>query len=251
MVPMLDEAIELAAEGGAHEVVIGMAHRGRLNVLAHVVGRPYETILREFEGERTIDAVSADPEGGTGRRQVPPRRQGRRGGRRRGKVGGHARSRTRATSRRPIRWSRAYTRAEQTDRSHARRAARPDRRAADPDPRRRVVRRPGRGAPRRSTWTGLARLLDRRHAAPDREQPGRLHDRPARRPLDPLLERPRQGLRHPDHPRQRRRRRRPRSPRSGSRWPTAGASATTSWSTSSATGASATTSRTRRRTRSR
>jgi 2-oxoglutarate dehydrogenase E1 component len=66
MVPMLDEAIELAAEDGAHEVVIGMAHRGRLNVLAHVVGRPYETILREFEGERTIEAVVSTEEGGTG-----------------------------------------------------------------------------------------------------------------------------------------------------------------------------------------
>jgi 2-oxoglutarate dehydrogenase E1 component len=66
MVPMLDEAIALAAEEGAHEVVLGMAHRGRLNVLAHVLGRPYETILREFEGERTIEAVVADPEGGTG-----------------------------------------------------------------------------------------------------------------------------------------------------------------------------------------
>jgi 2-oxoglutarate dehydrogenase E1 component len=66
MVPMLDEAVELAAEGGAHAVVLGMAHRGRLNVITHVVGRPYETILREFEGERTIEAVSADPEGGTG-----------------------------------------------------------------------------------------------------------------------------------------------------------------------------------------
>src|SRR5262249_6926978 len=49
LVPMLDTAIELAAEAGAHEVVIGMAHRGRLNVLAHVVGQPYEEILREFE----------------------------------------------------------------------------------------------------------------------------------------------------------------------------------------------------------
>src|SRR3954466_11964759 len=57
MVPMLDEAIELAADPGAHEVVMGMAHRGRLNVLAHVVGRPYDVILREFEGERTIEAV--------------------------------------------------------------------------------------------------------------------------------------------------------------------------------------------------
>ena len=66
MVPMLDEAIELAAEEGAHEIVFGMAHRGRLNVLAHVLGRPYESILREFEGERTLEAIASDPEGGTG-----------------------------------------------------------------------------------------------------------------------------------------------------------------------------------------
>jgi len=66
VVPMLDEAIELAAADGAHEVVVGMAHRGRLNALAHTVGRPYESILREFEGERTIEAVVSDPEGGTG-----------------------------------------------------------------------------------------------------------------------------------------------------------------------------------------
>jgi 2-oxoglutarate dehydrogenase E1 component len=66
MVPMLDEAIHLAAEGGAHEVVIGMAHRGRLSVLAHVVDQPYEELLREFEGERTIHAVVGSPEGGTG-----------------------------------------------------------------------------------------------------------------------------------------------------------------------------------------
>ncbi len=66
LMPMLDEAIELGAEEGAHEVVIGMAHRGRLNVLAHTVGQPYDAILREFEGERTIEAVVSDPEGGTG-----------------------------------------------------------------------------------------------------------------------------------------------------------------------------------------
>jgi 2-oxoglutarate dehydrogenase E1 component len=66
MIPMLDEAIDIAAGNGAHEVVLGMAHRGRLNVLAHVVGRPYETILREFEGERTIEAVVTSDEGGTG-----------------------------------------------------------------------------------------------------------------------------------------------------------------------------------------
>src|SRR5215217_4354734 len=66
MVPMLEETVELGAEAGAREFVIGMAHRGRLNVLAHVLGRPYETILREFEGERTLEAVVADSEGGTG-----------------------------------------------------------------------------------------------------------------------------------------------------------------------------------------
>jgi 2-oxoglutarate dehydrogenase E1 component len=66
LVPMLEEAVELAAGSGAHEVLIGIAHRGRLNVLTHVVGRSYNVILREFEGERSIDALIADPEGGTG-----------------------------------------------------------------------------------------------------------------------------------------------------------------------------------------
>ena len=66
MVPMLDEAIEVGAQHGAHEVVIGMAHRGRLNVLAHIIGRPYEEVLREFEGERTIDAIAGTPEGASG-----------------------------------------------------------------------------------------------------------------------------------------------------------------------------------------
>jgi 2-oxoglutarate dehydrogenase E1 component len=66
LVPMLDVTLEGAAEDGAHEVVIGMAHRGRLNVLAHVLGRPYDTILREFEGERTLDALSNQPAGASG-----------------------------------------------------------------------------------------------------------------------------------------------------------------------------------------
>jgi 2-oxoglutarate dehydrogenase E1 component len=66
LVPMLDRAIELASAGGAREVILGMAHRGRLNVLAHTVGRPYESILVEFEGEQTLSADTAAPEGGTG-----------------------------------------------------------------------------------------------------------------------------------------------------------------------------------------
>jgi 2-oxoglutarate dehydrogenase E1 component len=66
MIPMLDEALELARGGGAHRVVLGMAHRGRLSVLAHVLGRPAELILREFEGERAIAAVATKSEEGHG-----------------------------------------------------------------------------------------------------------------------------------------------------------------------------------------
>ena len=66
VVPMLDEVMHRAAGAGAREVVLGMAHRGRLNVLAHTVGRPYQTILVEFEGEQNLEADTAMPEGGTG-----------------------------------------------------------------------------------------------------------------------------------------------------------------------------------------
>jgi multifunctional 2-oxoglutarate metabolism enzyme len=66
LVPMLDETMTRAAGSGAREVVLGMAHRGRLNVLAHTVGRPYQTILVEFEGEQNLEADTAMPEGGTG-----------------------------------------------------------------------------------------------------------------------------------------------------------------------------------------
>ncbi len=65
-VPMLDELIQLSAAHGAREVIIGMAHRGRLNVLAHNLGRPYDTIFAEFEGASTLEAVTTIPQGGTG-----------------------------------------------------------------------------------------------------------------------------------------------------------------------------------------
>jgi 2-oxoglutarate dehydrogenase E1 component len=65
-VPMLDELIQLAATEGAREVVLGMAHRGRLNVLAHNLGRPYGTIFAEFEGTSTLEPITTIPQGGTG-----------------------------------------------------------------------------------------------------------------------------------------------------------------------------------------
>lgn len=48
VIPMLDEIVLGSAESGAEEVIIGMAHRGRLNVLAHVLEKPYGAIISEF-----------------------------------------------------------------------------------------------------------------------------------------------------------------------------------------------------------
>ncbi|MEV0691836.1 multifunctional oxoglutarate decarboxylase/oxoglutarate dehydrogenase thiamine pyrophosphate-binding subunit/dihydrolipoyllysine-residue succinyltransferase subunit [Streptomyces sp. NPDC050388] len=50
VIPLLDAVLDSAAESRLDEVVIGMAHRGRLNVLANVVGKSYAQIFREFEG---------------------------------------------------------------------------------------------------------------------------------------------------------------------------------------------------------
>ncbi|MFI5616315.1 multifunctional oxoglutarate decarboxylase/oxoglutarate dehydrogenase thiamine pyrophosphate-binding subunit/dihydrolipoyllysine-residue succinyltransferase subunit [Streptomyces sp. NPDC051567] len=50
VIPLLDAVIDSAAEARLEEVAIGMAHRGRLNVLANIVGKSYAQIFREFEG---------------------------------------------------------------------------------------------------------------------------------------------------------------------------------------------------------
>jgi multifunctional 2-oxoglutarate metabolism enzyme len=64
MVPMLDQVLADAALSGTRDAVIGMAHRGRLNVLAHIVGVSYEAILAEFEAGRSgTDART--PKGGS------------------------------------------------------------------------------------------------------------------------------------------------------------------------------------------
>jgi 2-oxoglutarate dehydrogenase E1 component len=49
LVPILDEVIGEAAEAGTRHILIGMAHRGRLNVMAHVLNKPYSQILAEFK----------------------------------------------------------------------------------------------------------------------------------------------------------------------------------------------------------
>jgi 2-oxoglutarate dehydrogenase E1 component len=58
LVPMMDEIIHNAARAGTREVVMGMAHRGRLNVLAHVLGKSYAAILSEFEDSAHEESAS-------------------------------------------------------------------------------------------------------------------------------------------------------------------------------------------------
>ena len=57
VVPMLDAIISDAADQEVHEIVIGMAHRGRLNILANIMGKSYESIFTEFEGSINPDTI--------------------------------------------------------------------------------------------------------------------------------------------------------------------------------------------------
>lgn len=61
LIPALDAVINRAAEAGVEEVVLGMAHRGRLNVLANVFNKSYSQIFSEFEGKEFVeDLFSGD-----------------------------------------------------------------------------------------------------------------------------------------------------------------------------------------------
>lgn len=57
LIPALDAVIEKGAEIGIQEFVIGMAHRGRLNVLANILHKTYEDIFSEFEGKEYEDSL--------------------------------------------------------------------------------------------------------------------------------------------------------------------------------------------------
>lgn len=60
LIPALDEAIRESANLGAEEFILGMAHRGRLNVLTNIFGKPYEEIFSEFEGTDLPADVKGD-----------------------------------------------------------------------------------------------------------------------------------------------------------------------------------------------
>ena len=60
-IPILDQVLTMAADGGMDSAVLGMAHRGRLNVLANVIGKSYDQIFKEFEGH--VDPSSVQGSG--------------------------------------------------------------------------------------------------------------------------------------------------------------------------------------------
>ena len=60
MIPLLDELIQHSGTQGVKEIVLGMAHRGRLNVLINIMGKSPEELFKEFEGKKEIKGGSGD-----------------------------------------------------------------------------------------------------------------------------------------------------------------------------------------------
>ena len=229
LVPMLDEIIRDAAAAGTREVVIGMAHRGRLNVLTHVLGKPYAAIIAAFEGSMARSASPSDSSSDNGVTGDVKYHLGAR--RARAADGGRSRCRwcsrrTRATSSSSTRSSRGWCAPRRTI-------------TTSPGRRRRIANRamaillhgdaafPGQGI--------VAETLNL-SGLPGYSTGGTIHiivnnqvgfTTDPRFALDPLRQRPGQGLRDPGRPRQRRRSRRlPRRGAAGDRLPAASSART-------------------------
>ena len=217
---------------GADDVVFGMAHRGRLSVLAHNLGRSVESILAEFEGSKrlsAVKAVAAIPHGGTGdvkyhygHRGVYETFEGEKTSVRLYPNPSHLEFVDPVVTGGARYLQNKFDGAELTQ----------DTMSAVPILLHGDAAFPAQGVVAETlNLQGAARLLDRRHRPHHPGQPGGLHHRPRGRPLDPLRRRPGQGFQRADHPRQRRRRRGLHRRRCGWRWPTASAGTATSSST--------------------
>jgi 2-oxoglutarate dehydrogenase E1 component len=60
LVPMLDQIIDEASGEGTREILMGMAHRGRLNVMTHILSKPYGAIIAAFEGGKRKESSATD-----------------------------------------------------------------------------------------------------------------------------------------------------------------------------------------------
>lgn len=59
-IPLMDTLVETGANFGVDDIIIGMSHRGRINTLAHILHKPYEMILSEFEGSSSSEHEEGD-----------------------------------------------------------------------------------------------------------------------------------------------------------------------------------------------
>jgi 2-oxoglutarate decarboxylase len=180
-IPLLDKLLSLAASAGVQDAVLGMAHRGRLNVLANTLKKSLPQIFAEFEGSTDPDITQ-----GSGRCEVPPRRAGH-----------PSRPRWRDTRDRAGPEPVAPRVREPGRRGHDPREAGPSWRSrarvrdAHPPAWRRRVRGPGRRG-RDPEPLGPERLPHRRHHPHRHEQPDRLHHAARGRALVDLLHRRRE-----------------------------------------------------------
>ena len=195
VIALLDAALNKAAEYGMDEVVIGMAHRGRLNVLANIVGKPYSQIFREFEGN--MDPGQAHGSGdvkyhlGAEGKYIRPFGDGQ------VDVTLVANpSHLEVVD--PVLEGVARAKQDMLNLGEA-----GLHRDADRVARRRRVRRPGCGR-RDPEPVAAARVPHRRHPARDHQQPGRLHHRPGGVPVQRVLHRCREDDPGADLPRERR-----------------------------------------------
>ena len=197
MIPALEQIIKRGGALGVKEIVLGMAHRGRLNVLAQVMGKPHRVIFHEFKGG------SATPERRRRlrRREVSPRRLVRPRVRRQ-QGASVADRQSRRISRSSCRSRSARCAPSRT--SYGATPRGPHHGDAAADPRRRGVRRAGRD---RGMLRPLrpARPPHRRLGAFHRQQPDRLHHLSALFALVAVSVRRRQDDRGADLPRERRR----------------------------------------------
>ena len=176
LIPLLDYLLQRAGEQGVQEIVIGMAHRGRLNVLVNTMGKMPKDLFSEFEGKHVDHCRAGDVKYHMGFSSdiITP--------------GG------------PMHLSLAFNpshleivnpvvEGSVRARQHRRKDREGKQVLAGADPRRRRVRRPGR-RDGNAEPVADARLPYRRHGARHRQQPDRLHHLGyARRPLDPVLHR--------------------------------------------------------------
>ena len=192
IIAVLDNLLQRAGEAGVQELVLGMAHRGRLNVLVNTLGKMPKDLFSEFEGKHDDALMAGDVkyhQGFSSDINTP----------------GGPMHLTLAFNPSHLEIVNPVVEGSVRARQHRRKDRAGRAGAAGADPRRRRGRRAGRGdgdaEPRAD-----ARLRHRRHGAHRHQQPDRLHHLgPARQPQHALLHRRDEDDRGADLPRQRRR----------------------------------------------